>query len=900
MTSHQTIESLVASYAATQPDAAAIESLNGPPLSYSGLLAQMERTRHALRQFGIGPADRVTIVLPDGPEAAVAFLSIAAAAVAAPLNPALRATRLRFYLQDIPARAVVVPASGGGDVAEVARALGIQILEVVSRPEGDGTFELRSNHAAQAVAIGPEATPNSLALVLHTSGSTSQPKLVPLTHANLSAAAHFTAEALELTAEDRALHVVPMFHIQGLVTSLLAPLAAGGTVICTPGLQAADFLSWLRTSRATWYTAVPTMHQAIVERARQFGPNRIVSRLRFVRSSASVLSAQLFAEIEEVFGVPVVDGYGMTETAPIIASNPLPPHPRKRGSVGVAAGPEVAILDEQGHPLGANAIGEICVRGANVTSGYERDPEATAAAFINGWFRTGDQGYRDADGFIFLTGRLKEIINRGGEKIAPLEIEEILLQHPAVGQAVVFAVPDSRLGEAVAAAVVLRPGTHVSETRLRGFVAGRLAFFKIPVRIVFLGQLPKGSTGKIQRIGLSALLDLPAENLAEACMEADRPTTAVEIELARLWLDVLHLKEVGIHDNFFVLGGSSILVVDLLARIRDSFGIALPEQTFFPQPTIAGLVLQIESRKPSVGTTAAEAPPPAVRRVEADQLARMVVPLQPSGTGTPLFVIHPGGDGSVSLYADLAGRLGTERPVLGVQAEGDWRGRERPYYPYTRLEDLAARYVQAVRAVHPRGPYHLAGASFGGTVAFEMARQLMAQGDQIGCLVLFSTHIRNNRLAPHPSLVSKTDRGLTLRKVKHRAIYPTLRAIAARWPAMYRAILSPQELRYQWLRRLGRRIPATLVSERFYRESRLFTSQYRPDVFDGPAVLFRALDDEDPRSLWAGLTRGLQVHNMPGQHLDMMSGPTVGVVADLVREYLRHSERLEPVTAMAS
>jgi acyl-CoA synthetase (AMP-forming)/AMP-acid ligase II len=261
-------------------------------------------------------------------------------------------------------------------------------------------------------------------------------------------------------------------------------------------------------ARPTWYTAVPTMHQTILARAARHAQVIRDNPLRFIRSSSSALPPQVIAELETTFNAPVVESYGMTEAAHQMASNPLPPAVRKRGSVGIAAGPEVAIMDPEGRLLQAGENGEIVIRGANVTAGYQNNPKANAEAFTNGWFRTGDQGTMDPEGYVSITGRLKEIINRGGEKISPREVDEVLMDHPAVRQVVTFAVPHDKLGEDVAAAVVLREGAAATEKELREFLGSRLAAFKVPRTILFLDEIPKGATGKLQRIGLAQKLGL--------------------------------------------------------------------------------------------------------------------------------------------------------------------------------------------------------------------------------------------------------------------------------------------------------------------------------------------------------------------------------------------------------
>jgi acyl-CoA synthetase (AMP-forming)/AMP-acid ligase II len=301
---------------------------------------------------------------------------------------------------------------------------------------------------------------------------------------------------------------MPLFHIHGLIASLLAPLSAGSEVCCTPGFNALKFFGWMAEVKPTWYTAVPTMHQAILARASKNADVVAESRLRFVRSSSSALPPTVIAELERVFRAPVVEAYGMTEAAHQMASNPLPPRVRKPGTVGPNAGPQVRVVDERGNTLPPGATGEIVIRGENVTRGYENNSAANETAFIDGWFRTGDQGMMDADGYVSITGRLKEIINRGGEKISPREVDEIIMEHPAVHQCVTFGMPHEMLGEEVAAAIVLKEGAACESNELRQFAAVRLADFKVPKKILILKEIPVGATGKLQRIGLAQKLGL--------------------------------------------------------------------------------------------------------------------------------------------------------------------------------------------------------------------------------------------------------------------------------------------------------------------------------------------------------------------------------------------------------
>ena len=500
----RTFEDLLA---AGRRDAAAIAAPKAAPLTYEALRAVVAATVASLNAFGVGRNDRVAIVLPNGPEMAAAFLGIASGATSAHLNPAYRTDEFEFYMSDLRASALVVEVGSSSPAIAAANKLKIPILTLAPEPtRGAGAFALYGGAIGTAVNPG-FAEAADVALILHTSGTTSRPKIVPLTQANVTRSADNVARTLELAEADRGLNVMPLFHIHGLIAGFLAPLSRGGSVYCTPGFNALKFFAEMKDAKPTWYTAVPSMHQAILTRA---GRNRdVIARhpLRFIRSSSSSLPPQVIGELESTFHAPVIEAYGMTEASHQMASNPL--HGvRKPGSVGVAAGPEVAIMDESGKRLAAGQIGEIVIRGDNVTAGYENNPKANAEGYVEGWFRTGDQGVIDADGYITLTGRLKEIINRGGEKISPREVDEALMDHPAVLQVVTFAVPHDKLGEDVAAAVVLREGAAATEQELRGFLSERIAAFKTPRTILFLAEIPKGATGKLQRIGLAQKLGL--------------------------------------------------------------------------------------------------------------------------------------------------------------------------------------------------------------------------------------------------------------------------------------------------------------------------------------------------------------------------------------------------------
>ena len=582
----RTLRQLVALWASCSPGSPALLAPGREPLTYKGLLDRLQRTAGALAACGASPGERVAVSLPNGPEMAVAVLGAAAVGACAPLNQNLTETEWRFYLRDLQPKVLLLPAGRCASVRKVAHALGIRCLDAHwTDASPAGAFEISGANSADVPSEEPAR--DDVAIVLHTSGTTSRPKQVPLTHRNLVASARSVASSLNLASADRCLNVMPLFHVHGLVAALCASLWAGASVVCTPGMRESDFLDWLAAFEPTWYTAVPTIHEAVL---RTLIANRAPGhRLRLARSSSAALPVRLSGALESALGVPVIDAYGMTEAAHQIAANPLPPARRKPGTVGLPCGPEVGIMDAYGSLLPAGETGEIVVRGENIVSGYQGDEEANRAAFMDGWFRTGDIGYLDYDGYLTVCGRLKELINRGGEKVPPGEVEHALYEHEAVQQAAAFAVPHATLGEDVAAAVVLHPEASLTPEALRRFLIGRVAEAKIPSTVVFVDELPKGPTGKLQRIGLAERL---ADRLAVRFVS---PRTPMETLVAETFAAVLGIDRVGLHDNFFALGGDSLRGSQVLARLRAQRSVNVPLMALFTHPTVAELARDIDA-----------------------------------------------------------------------------------------------------------------------------------------------------------------------------------------------------------------------------------------------------------------------------------------------------------------
>ncbi|PYS05762.1 MAG: AMP-dependent synthetase [Acidobacteria bacterium] len=468
----------------------------GIRITYDSLRRQVAAAADIFASAGIGNAARVAMALPNGLETIVCFLGASVAGTSAPLNPAYRHDEFVFFLEDTDAKLLVLPPAGADEARRAAAERGVPILDADVDPEGTVRFFPTSTGRT----AGPPQ-PDDVALILHTSGTTGRPKRVPLRHRNLAVSAENIAQTYQLTANDVAMTVMPLFHVHGLLASTLATLLTGGTMVVPEKFNPLSFWRTVRECRATWYSAVPTMHRLLLARA---GDQRPIGaeHLRFIRSASAPLSFHTMEKLEHVFGAPVLEAYGMTEASHQIASNPLPPGVRRAQSVGLGTGVKISIMDTHGHHshLGMGHAGEVVIQGPSIIDGYESNPEANATSFVDGWFRTGDQGIIDPDGYLRLLARLKELINRGGEKIAPMEIGQVLLKHPAVAEAVCFGVPHPTWGEEVTAAVVLRAPVPVPE--LLSFCRDHLADFKCPKKIHVVDAIPRTATGKIQRRAL--------------------------------------------------------------------------------------------------------------------------------------------------------------------------------------------------------------------------------------------------------------------------------------------------------------------------------------------------------------------------------------------------------------
>ncbi len=874
-----TLPSLLSYWAACSPERPAILAPGRSPLSYGDLRRHVELLSGQLRASGIGSRDRVAVVVPNGPEAAVSFLAAGSAAACAPLNPAYKVGEFESYLRDLQAKALVADAEQCPAAVEAARRLAIPVIRIAVPPGAPaGLLRLEPAHIAAEADGGPG--PEDVALLLHTSGTTSRPKLVPLTHRNLCASARNIAATLELVPADRCLNVMPLFHIHGLVAAVLASLYSGASVVCSPGFLAAKFLEWIAELQPTWYTAAPTIHQAALSVASQARVPLNGLPLRLIRSCSAALPPRLMAELEEAFQVPVIEAYGMTEAAHQVASNRLGPGGRLPGSVGWATGVEIAILGEGGEILPPGMSGEVAIRGESVIRGYLDNPEANKSAFCDGWFRTGDQGRLDEDGRLFLNGRLKEIINRGGEKISPREIDEVLLMHPGVAQAVAFAIPHRTLGEEVGAAVVLKPGAAVSPQALRQFASEHLAEFKVPRVIRLVDEIPKGPTGKLQRIGLAAALGINPAQSSHTTTAVQVPRTELERRLAALWSAVLGLDTIGVTDDFFELGGNSVLAALVVARMNEDCEAGLSLAEFLASPSISAIAELLES---------------SAKR----QFPEGVIPIRGSGTRPALFC-HPGASGSLTGFFHVAASLDPEQPVFGFLLPS-WS----PEIEKQDIMGLAETRIAQIQAIQPRGPYFLAGACLGGVIAFEIARQLEERGEQVGFVALVDAFNPGwYPIGPASGLAARLSHGLD-RTLFHlrRLTWGTLGERKEYFRIRLSAFLDARRQQlggaiYCGFRKLGRLPPRPL--RRVVYPLHLAERRYRPLPYYGRAILFQSTDPRAgvypvPLMGWQEVLRGETLHfHIPGGHEGLLVGANAAQVAGILSDAIRRWLPVEP------
>jgi oxalate---CoA ligase len=569
-----TLSQLLAASIRRRSEAVAIVTPGKPALTYADLGRKLDTIAASLAGAGFGRGARIGIALPDGTDFAIVLLAVCSTATCAPLNAALDEDALVRLLVAMRIDALIVPEGRDSAAVRAARRASVTLIALRdSSGDPGGNPELVAGATRGSVAIDAPLA-DDIALLMHTSGTTGAPKVVPLQQWRVAETLRNRVELSRIDASDRCLIALPL-HSSAGIRRALAGLVSGGSIICPGAIAAEATIELLEALAPTQYFAPPASHIALLE-----GFERRVPRarhcLKTIWAGTTDLPDAVRSRLERVFGVPVIVGYGATESGSI-AQTPFPPVRTPAGSVGLATNIEIGIADGTGHLLGPDEPGEIVVRGPEVFDGYEHDDRANRAAFRDGWFRTGDVGRIDRDGFVYVSGRHTEIINRGGTKIAPSEIEAALVQHPQVIEAAAFAIAHPTLGEDLAAAVVLR--NTVSESELRRFLRAGLATFKIPTRIVDVARLPRGSSGKIDRSALAALV-------ARTIQQSEPPIGREETEIARIFADVLKVPAVSRRDNFFDLGGDSLSAAHVLTAVEAALDVSVGLEMLFDCPTV--------------------------------------------------------------------------------------------------------------------------------------------------------------------------------------------------------------------------------------------------------------------------------------------------------------------------
>ena len=705
-----TIGSAISRHVAAQAERPAIVMARDDLLTFGALGAEIAAFGNVLRENGLGSSAKVAIVLPDGVELALAIVATAAHAIAVPLNPKLSKAELERVFITLHIDALLTVGQFARAARELAAQQSVRVLELMHRrPRILNVYSIIASALQKDEAASSPVQPDAVAIIVCTSATSGRAKLVPLTHRNLLMSVERRRYDYDITRDDRALCAAPLYYSQGIRGTLLAPLLLGASVAIPDRRAGDDIIDWLVNLEPTWYHAAQPLHLDILERAQLRQGRPLRHRLRFIRSGATPLSLAVRQGLEEVFGVPVLDGYGLSETG-TVASNSTDPERRKPGTVGRPFPDDLAIRGEDGRMLPPGAVGEIVVRGPTLTPGYIGDDEANRAAFVDGWFRTGDLGSIDADGFLTLLGRIKEFINRGGEKISPYEIEAALLLHPCIREAAAFSVPHPRLGENVAVAVVLAPGANTTSAEIRTFLLDYLAASKIPQQVLVKIELPKGATGKILRRQLT-------EEAAHCARTFAPPAVPLHHQILEIWQRLLGHNDIGINDDFFEVGGDSLLATQMICEVEALIRQRIPPSALKAVFTVRELAAAVVHSSPAT--------------IE-------LITCVKQGRSTPFLFCHGDFTGRGFYALKLADMMVADQSVFLVHPFPDPD-------PQITIEEMAKSYLPHILKLHPTGPLRLGGYCNGGLLAWEIAHQLEQMHREVEFVALVDVPSLNAR-----------------------------------------------------------------------------------------------------------------------------------------------------------
>lgn len=834
----------------TYPCSSALVSTGFKPLTYRALQHQIDTMRTHLREAGLGATSRIGVLLPNSPLAVVAIVTVVCSAVAVPLDPRLTAAELEQCLESLDLDALLLLHGSPSAGRSTAECEGLAILDVIPHKDGELGFTVVAPRGGSPPPP-EEPGPNAPAFILQTSGTTALPKLIPFSHSNMLAAAERLQAWFHLKPQDRCLSVSPPFYSHGLKVTVFTPLVTGGSIALPSNSLAVDFAEWFDALRPTWYSAGPTLHRSVLDTAGSIPDAAAMHTLRFVLSGGAPLPASVREELQGVLGTPVVEHYGLSEAAQIAANVP-PPGMSKPGTCGQPWPGTLMIVGDDGNPLPAGEQGEVWVRGPTAASGYLNDPGSSASAFVDGWFRTGDIGSLDHEGFLTLHGRLKELINRGGEKIAPFEVDHALLRHPAVAEAAAFGIAHPRLGEDVAAAVVLHPGATTTASELRKFLVDHLASFKVPRKITIVDTLPKGVTGKIQRRRLAESLSMGTRELVAAPPSVSIPGPLdLETELLHLWQRLLKSDAITIDDDFFEKGGDSLLAMEMLTEIDWLIDPQVACALLLESPTIRRLVPRLNEH--------------------ASLPAEPLVHLHPEGTRPPLLFFH-GDFVTGGIYVRrLASLLGPDQPIIAIAPHG-LRGEPVP----PTIEEMAADRMPLILEKLPEGPFWLGGLCNGALVAFELARLLVNAGHRVETVVMIDPPTASARpiMRITLSVMQRIVSPQTLAWIYERVIERYERALRMTpWQLLTKAAAKVRRKGHALLN--GHSSPPRSLHLDAYS---IAMARYSPAPLAVPVVFFAA--DHDGRA-WRRLTSEVEVIDLPGGHLGCVTTNAAPLVEHL-------------------
>jgi acyl-CoA synthetase (AMP-forming)/AMP-acid ligase II/thioesterase domain-containing protein len=871
----RTIAAEIRNWAEKHPDHSAIVCSDFVPLSYRSLQFLIDEVRASLRQAGFNRNARIAVAMPSGPQAALAIVAIACSSVAIPLSPRQSLSEIETCFAALRPGAVLLMKGTDSAAKQAAKRKGMTIIEATSSPGGVLGFSIIEPTIGMVAAPDEPDEPDASApaFILQTSGTAAEPKLIPFSHRNMLAAAARLQAWFSLTSQDRCLSVSPPFYSHGLKVTVFTPLLTGGSVAFPADASKFDYAEWFDDLRPTWYSAGPTLHRLILDQTLSRTDAKIGHSLRFILSGGAPLPRDVLVGLQDALAAPVVEHYGSSEAAQIAANLPTPGR-SKLGTCGIPWPDTVRIVGDDGNPLPQGEHGEILVGGPTLISGYLNAPEVNSASFSDGWFKTGDVGSLDEDGFLTLHGRKNEVINRGGEKISPIEIDEALLRHPAVAEAAAFSVPHPRLGEDVAAAVVLRPGMTATPVELRRYLQDHVASFKIPRRIAIRDQLPKGMTGKVMRRRLTETFE---EKVSAESQVSSPPvvgnasgenSTLIE-QLTTLWERLLKYKPLMLDDNFFEKGGDSLLAMEMLTELERLTGRAVPSSILFEATTIRQLAHELSVRT----------------NVPAKPLFQM----SSRGSRAPLLFFHGDYNGGGYYTAKLADQLGSDQPLIVVAPHGIDGGR----VPST-IEDMAADRLPSIINEQPKGPYRLGGYCVGGIVAFEVARLLVAAGKEVEMVAIIDPPTANARRFVQFVLSALSH----VRPISR----PVVEGIMAwTWIKLTRFDTKsdlPNSARgWYWLKNKIQRLiakskaanpaiaqkPLARMTNADWQYARAM-STYFPKPLALPVLYFSA--DYDAKA-WRRISSDLDVVNLPGDHSEVITDPSA--LANHLKAHLQNS-----------